>query len=233
MMGLIRRVPLAIGILCAAQAHAASSASGKSIDDFILSGVSLEHSTFKSEPAYKMTMPSAQIQNPAKEPLSDRDFMAWLPVDFADGVVEVDVASRLVADAPAYARGFIGLTFRIDRDGRFESIYLRPTNSLAEDQVRRNHSVQYVAYPDYRFDRLRKESPGKYESYAVLDLERWIHMKIVISGQKAVLYLDKKPQPALIVNDMKLGANQRGGVGVWLESGTIAYFRHLKVNALP
>ena len=82
------------------------------------------------------------------------------------------MASELVADAPSYARGFIGLTFRIDKKGNFESIYLRPSNSVADDQVRRNHSVQYVAYPDYRFDRLRRESPEKYESYAELDLQR-------------------------------------------------------------
>jgi hypothetical protein len=178
-------------------------------------------------------MPSEAIQDPQKEQLSDRNFMAWSPLDFGDGVVEVDVASELVTDAPDYARGFIGLTFRIDKEGRFESIYLRPTNSIADDQVRRNHSVQYVAYPDYRFDVLRRESPEKYESYAKLDLGRWIHMKIVVSGQKAVLYLDGKAEPALIVNDLKFGPDQRGGVGVWMESGTVPYVRDLKVKPTP
>lgn len=65
--------------------------------------------------------------------------MAWLPVDFKDGSIEVDVASDLASDAPAYARGFIGVSFRIDSQARFESIYLRPTNSQADDQIRRNH----------------------------------------------------------------------------------------------
>lgn len=178
-------------------------------------------------------MPREAIQDPQKEQLADRDFMAWLPLDFGDGVIEAEVASELVTDAPAYARGFIGLTFRIDKEGRFESIYLRPTNSVADDQIRRNHSVQYVAYPDYRFDRLRRESPEKYESYAELDLGRWIAMKIVVSGEKAELYLDGKTQPALIVNDLKFGTGQRGGVGVWLESGTVAYFRNLKITTAP
>jgi hypothetical protein len=90
--------------------------------------------------------------------------------------------------------------------------------------------VQYVAYPDYRFDRLRRESPEKYESYAELDLGRWIHMRIVVSGARAELFLDGKSQAALIVNDLKFGSDQRGGVGVWLESGTVAYFRKLKVT---
>ncbi|MFS2221709.1 hypothetical protein [Pantoea sp. B65] len=225
-MGLTRSLPLAVGMFCSA-----AVSSDREISDFLLSGVAVEHGIFNGEPAFKMTMPAAAMQDPRKETLSDRNFMAWLPVDFGDGTVEVDVASELAADAPDYARGFIGLTFRIDHIGRFESIYLRPANSIAEDQLRRNHSVQYVSYPDYTFDRLRQESPEKYESYAQLDMGRWIHMKIVVSGQKARLYLDNTLQPALLVNDMKLGANQRGGVGVWLESGTVAWFRNLQVTA--
>ena len=201
-----------------------------SLGDFLLSGVSLEPGSFKDDPAFKMTMPSEAIQNPEKEELTDRNFMAWLPVDFCDGTIEVEVASELEPHAPAYARGFIGISFRIDQAGSFESIYLRPTNSNAEDQVRRNHSVQYVAYPDYRFDRLRRESPEKYESYAEIDLGQWIHMRIVVSGQTARLYLDRNDRPVLIINDLKLGDAQRGGVGVWLESGTVAYFRELKLE---
>jgi hypothetical protein len=229
-MDLMRTIPFAISMLFAAEGHSAGGSADASPNDFRLSGVSLELGTYKGEPAFKMTMPSEAIQDPQKEQLSDRNFMAWLPLEFGDGVVEVDVASELVTGAPGYARGFIGLTFRIDNEGRFESIYLRPTNSVADDQVRRNHSVQYVAYPDYRFDRLRRESPEKYESYAKLDLGRWIHMKIVVSGQKAVLYLDGNTEPALIVNDLKFGPDQHGGVGVWLESGTVAYFRNLTVR---
>jgi hypothetical protein len=180
-----------------------------------------------------MTMPPKAVQDPKTEKLTDRNFMAWLPVDFSDGLIEVEVASELAPDAPSYARGFIGLTFRIDSEGRFESIYLRPTNSTADDQVRRNHSVQYVAYPDWRFDRLRAEEREKYESYAELDLGRWIQMRIVVSGARAELYVDGKTRPALIVNDLKFGPNQRGGVGVWLESGTIAYFRDLRIAPAP
>jgi hypothetical protein len=201
------------------------------IGDFRLSGVTLESASFLGEPAFRMLMPEDAIQDPEIEALSDRDFMAWLPIDFSDGVIEAEVASVLVDGAPAYARGFIGLTFRISEDGKFESIYLRPTNSIADDQVRRNHSVQYVSFPEYRFDRLRRDFPEKYEAYADLALMRWIAMKIVVLGDTAKLFLDGNDRPALIVNDLKLGSEQRGGVGVWMESGTEAYFRNLKITA--
>lgn len=229
-MSFIRAIPFTLTALFAAEGHSSASATERALDKFTLNNVSLEQATYAGHPAYRMTMPSEAIQNPDKEALADRDFMAWLALDFGDGVIEVDVASELVQHAPAYARGFIGLTFRIDEKGQFESIYLRPTNSVADDQVRRNHTVQYVAYPDFKFDRLRRESPEKYESYADVALARWIHMKIVVSGSSAKLYLDGKTQPALIVNDLKLGSSQRGGVGVWLESGTVAYFRNLNIT---
>lgn len=201
------------------------------LSDFVRAGVSLKHEDYLGKKAIKMQMPSEKFQDPAKEVLTDRTFMAWLPVDFHNGTIEADIASTLSHDAPAYARGFLGLSFRIDKEERFENIYLRPTNSQADDQVRRNHSVQYFAYPDYTFERLRKETPEKYETYADIATERWIHMKITVSGQQARLYLDHSPKPALIVNDLKLGSEARGGVGVWIESGTIAYFKDLKISS--
>jgi hypothetical protein len=46
-------------------------------------------------------------------------------------------------------------------------------------------------------------------------------MKIIVAGNRAQLYLERKKRPALIVNDLKLGADHRGRVGLWIESGTI------------
>lgn len=201
-----------------------------SASEFRLSGSSLRETTYRGQSAIEMRMPSSAYQDPAKERLTDRTYMAWLPVDFHDGTIEVDIASDLAPDAPAYARGFVGVSFRIDSALRFENIYLRPTNSLADDQVRRNHTVQYFAYPDYVFDRLRKESPETYETYADIASGRWIQVKIVVSGDRAQLYLDDKERPAFLVNGLKLGVDQRGGVGIWIESGTIAHFRNLRVT---
>src|SRR6185369_13230098 len=77
---------------------------------------------------------------------------------FHNGTIEVDLAGKPAASAGAAARGFIGIAFRLQGE-RYEYIYLRPTNGRADDQIRRNHSTQYCAWPDYDFDRLRKEAP--------------------------------------------------------------------------
>jgi hypothetical protein len=70
-----------------------------SISNYQLSVVSLSETTYQGKRAFKMTMPSSEYQDPAKEQLTDRDFMAWLPVDFQSGVIDVDVASELAPDA--------------------------------------------------------------------------------------------------------------------------------------
>ena len=60
----------------------------------------------------------------------DTDTFAFVPgLDFHDGTIEVDVAGSSLADAPANARGFIGVAFRIDEQGgtfACEGLYIRP-----------------------------------------------------------------------------------------------------------
>lgn len=151
-------------------------------------------------------------------------------VNFKSGVIEADVLSRLLPNASPSDRGFIGIAFRINNDNsKFESIYIRPTNGRANDQVRRNHSIQYFSYPDFKFDRLRKESPEKYESYADMGLDEWIRMKIEVSGNTAKLYLNSNTQPALIVTDLKLGESE-GSIGLFVDVGTEGYFRNIKIS---
>lgn len=151
-------------------------------------------------------------------------------IDFKNGTIELKVLSRLVKNASAGARGFIGIAFRInDSMTKFESIYIRPTNGRADDQVRRNHSVQYFSYPDYDFARLRKEAPEKYESYADMELDKWIIMRIEVKDAQARLFIDNAQQPCLVVNDLKHGGNASGSVALWVDGGTEGYFSDLKI----
>ncbi|HLO43362.1 MAG TPA: hypothetical protein VK175_03445 [Leadbetterella sp.] len=150
--------------------------------------------------------------------------------DFKNGSIEIKVLSRLLKNAPASSRGFIGLAFRIgEKNEKFESIYIRPTNGRADDQIRRNHSIQYFAFPDYRFDKLRKTEPEKYESYADMGLNEWVTMRIEVEGAKAKLFLNNAHQPSLVVNDMKLGSENSGSIGLWVGNWTEGYFKDLKV----
>ncbi|XWW48566.1 hypothetical protein JYG30_24870 (plasmid) [Fibrella sp. USSR17] len=171
------------------------------------------------------------VKDSTVQKVDEPTFVRLQGIDFTNGTIEVKVLSRLLKNAPETARGFIGVAFRINEaNSSFESIYIRPTNGRADDQVRRNHSTQYFSYPDYKFDRLRKEAPERYESYADMTLNEWITMKIVVKGPEAKLYLNDANQPNLLVKDMKHGAGSSGGIGLWVEVGTEGYFTDLKIT---
>lgn len=171
------------------------------------------------------------IKDSTVKDVDEPTFVKIKGIDFSNGIIEVKVLSRLLKNASETARGFIGIAFRINDDNtKFESIYIRPTNGRANDQVRRNHSIQYFSYPDFKFDRLRKESPERYESYADMELNRWITMRIEVNGAQAKLFLDNNKQPSLIVNDLKHGANTSGAIALWVDVGTEGYFKDLKIT---
>jgi hypothetical protein len=151
-------------------------------------------------------------------------------VSFRDGTIEVELAGQPAAGAGSGARGFIGIAFRLQGDGAYEYVYLRPTNGRADDQVRRNHSTQYSSHPDFDFARSRQEAPEKYESYVDLEPGVWTRYKIEVEGRKVRLYVHGAEQPCLIVNDLKL--EPRGGsVALWVGPGTEGYFSNLKITA--
>jgi len=149
---------------------------------------------------------------------------------FHNGAIDVDVSGTPAAGAPEDARGFIGVVFRSQSDSRFEIIYLRPTNSHADDQLRRNHTTQYSSEPDFPWDRLRKESPGVYESWVDMEPGHWTHMRIEVHGTSASLYVNHARNPCLIVHDLKLG-DVAGTVGLWIGEDTEGYFKNLTITS--
>lgn len=151
--------------------------------------------------------------------------------DFDNGIIELKLAGKPGENAGQGARGFVGVAFRITDDNtRFECFYLRPANGRAKDQMRRNHSTQYISSPDFPWYKLRQETPGKYESYVDLVPGEWTSVRIEVSGEQAKLFVHGSDQPCLIVNDLKLGPDKKGGIGLWVGVGTEAYFSNLTVT---
>jgi hypothetical protein len=150
--------------------------------------------------------------------------------NFENGIIELDVASTRLPTASTTARGFIGLAFRVrvDDSVRYECFYIRPTNGRAEDQLRRNHSTQYISHPKYTWFKLRDENPGVYESYTDLVEGIWTHIKIEVIGDKARLFVNDASEPCLIVNDLKYGKST-GRIALWVGPGTDGYFTELKI----
>jgi hypothetical protein len=161
----------------------------------------------------------------------NEDRLLLLPVaDFESGTIEAEISGEPGGGASQGARGFVGVAFRVSADtAKFDAFYLRPTNGRAEDQVRRNHSAQYISHPAWTWNRLRKEEPEKYESYVDLAPGEWTRVRIEVEGVKARLFVHGNAQPTLVVNDLKQGA-WKGQVGLWIGPGTIGHFRNVKVT---
>jgi hypothetical protein len=155
-------------------------------------------------------------------------------VAFADGVIEVEVAGEPAPGASEGARGFVGIAFRVQEELRtFDSFYLRPTNGRAEDQERRNHTVQYASHPDWPWFRLRKETPSKYEAYVDMVPGVWTKLRIEVRGDRGRLFVHDQKQPTLIVNDLKSRTHGTGAVALTSHASTVAHFRSLTVQPLP
>ncbi len=147
---------------------------------------------------------------------------------FENGSLDVELSGQPGPSAATTARGFVGLAFRLV-DNTYEYIYLRPTNGRADDQVRRNHSTQYGAHPAYDFDRLRKESPEKYESYVDLEPGVWTRVRIEVYGATARVNVTGAAPPCLLSNELKL-STRPGAVALWVGPGTEAHFANLQIK---
>jgi hypothetical protein len=197
---------------------------GSEPDDFDGYGVTLTKERYRGREAIRVLETRSAAVNV--------DRLAVLrDVIFRNGTIEVWLAGEPtdVAVAAQGARGFVGVAFRVEKSpSRYEAIYLRPTNARAEDQLRRNHSTQYISHPEFPWERLRAEAPGSYESYSDMAPGEWIHCRIVVSGTHAQLFLGSASQPSLVVNDLKHG-DVSGKVALWIGPGTVAHFAELRI----
>ena len=149
---------------------------------------------------------------------------------FRDGTIEVDVATKLVRPPGVRRPGFTGIAFRgRDDETHYELFYLRPGNASEDDQAKRNHAVQYSSAPDFGWEKLRREWPFIYESYADLQTDEWTKIKIDVHGREAKLFVNGSDKPSLIVDGLK-GEDLRGAVALWGYTGEEAYFSNLRIS---
>ena len=189
-----------------------------------LKNVKAESVIFKNRKAVRITdTASANTPDGAR-------FAKISNVDLQDGVIEVDVAGDTLPGAAEEFRGFTGIAFRMSSDGlKYEAFYLRTKNGRSEDQLQRNHSTQYISEPEFPWQRLRQETPGKYESYVDLVPGEWTRVRIEVSREKARLFVHGAAQPTLVVNDLKHGQS-KGSVALWIGPQTLAHFADMRIT---
>jgi hypothetical protein len=215
-----------LALFLAAVAWGQSATAPISLNSLELHKVNAQQTTYKGRKAVRVT----DALDPKAEGNEDR-LAVLANSSFQDGTIEAEVSGEPGPGAFEGARGFVGIAFRIaSHVSGFECFYVRPTNGRADDQVRRNHSVQYISFPEFPWYRLRKESPEKYESYADLVPGEWTKLRIEVKGNTARLFVNGAEQPSLIVKDLKRGPGTAGPIGLWIGPGTVAHFADVRVS---
>ncbi len=174
------------------------------------------------------------VKNEKIEKWDENTYAKVNGVSFHNGVIEVKMLSRLLPDAPDYARGFIGIVYRANEaDCEFESFYIRPANGRdCKEPMRKAHGCQYFSYPGYTFEYFREFSIGDYEAPVDIALDEWITLKAVIENEQARFYINGQEQPVLVVKDMKHGRGWHGSLGIFVDDGTEAFISELNVECI-
>jgi hypothetical protein len=132
---------------------------------------------------------------------------------FEDGVVEVDIA------APT-TRSFVGIVFRFENEDEHEIVWFRPHKTGLPD------AVQYA--PSFNASACWQLFSGPGFTAAVdFPKERWVRVRIEVSGLGARVFFNGAEKPALVVEDLKHG-HKRGTVGLWggANGGHFSDFRY-------
>ncbi len=138
--------------------------------------------------------------------------------ELRDGVMDVDVATPAI-------HGFFGIQFRLDGDGsNGEWVYLRQHETGLPD------AIQYTPV---------LHTGANWQIYngtgftAAVDIPRgdWFHLRVVVTGAQAKLYVKDMDTPALVMDDLKSGV-QKGQVALYVLQGE-TYFANFQVRTTP
>jgi len=144
--------------------------------------------------------------------------------EFSEGTIELDLKGKGKDEA-----SFVGVAFSVADEKTFEAVYFRPFNFMRDDAVARTHAVQYVAWPDHRWEKLRKDTPNKYEMAVkpVPDPAKWFHARIEVTKSKVSVWVDDAKDPCLTVD--RFDDHKKGQVGLFVDSKE-GWFRNVKVQ---
>lgn len=151
----------------------------------------------------------------------------WIDAgNFTEGTIECEILGK----STPRGSNFPGVVFH-GKDGSYESVYFRPFNFRAENPENAAHAVQYVAFPQWPWQKLRAEKTGQYEKPIVpqLDGDAWFQAKIVVEGRKVRVFVNGAAQPSLEVERL---SDQAGGkVGITGgDAGEGGYFANVRIT---
>ena len=144
---------------------------------------------------------------------------------FSEGTIDLLVRGEDVAQ-----KSFVGVAWGIQNDSTYEAVYMRPFNFRTPDTARAKRAVQYVSQPTWPWQRLRAETPGKYEKpvLPIPDPNGWVPLRLVVTPKEVSVYANGGAEPDLVVQ--RLGEAKSGPIGLWVGNGSRGDFAELKVT---
>jgi hypothetical protein len=118
-------------------------------------------------------------------------------------------------------------------DTTYDAVYFRAFNFKNPDLPRRARAVQYISQPEFTWEKLRAQFPGKYENAVnpVPDPDGWFHARIVVAGRQVSVFVNDAAEPTLVVTEL---SERRGGlIGLWVGNGSAGDFANLKITPRP
>lgn len=152
---------------------------------------------------------------------------------FQNGVIEFDMYFKDLWT-------FSGFYFRVQDEMNFEELYFRPHRRGSPDAYqycpRLNGKASWQLYHD-QHSGVYTGNPEFYPAGALngyngkidIPLDRWMHVKFVVAGNQAELYLDNETTPSFFINEFK-GPDAKGAVGIYTGWGGVHFANFSVIN---
>ncbi|MGA0198184.1 MAG: family 16 glycoside hydrolase [Prochlorotrichaceae cyanobacterium] len=149
-------------------------------------------------------------------------FATLKDANFTNGIIEFDIAF-------SDERGFMGVVWRYQDPKNHEKFYMRPHQSGNPDANQYTPVINGITGWQLYFN------PGRYTVPAVYPYDQWMHVKVIVSGKEAAIYLNDAEEPSLFIQDMKRDI-EAGSIGIEVEAfapGHFANFSYVNLDNPP
>ncbi len=136
---------------------------------------------------------------------------------FTDGVIEFDIAV-------SEERGFMGTFWRMQDSENYEEFYIRPHQSGQPDA----NQYEPVFNGNAAWQLYYGEGYGAAVKY---DFNQWIHIKVMVSGKNAEVFIKDMETPVLFVNELKREIKP-GKVGLYVGNFAPAHYSNFSFTAM-
>lgn len=145
-------------------------------------------------------------------------------VNFDVGTIEIELKGENVP-----GKSFVGLAFNIQNDSTYEAVYFRPFNFQSEEQIRREHSLQYIYHPKNTWRFLRTNYEGQYEAEFPRrpSPDDWFKVQIKVDNGRVYVYDGESNNELLSVE--RLTAQVSNKIALWTGFNSKGAFRNLKI----